>query len=174
MEKIVQNIIFRKNKGFTLVELLLYVGISSFILSAVVFFASSLIQTQTKNRTTSEVNEQGIILMQFITQTIRNAESINYPTTGENSTQLSLGVGEAIKNPTIFRVDSGAFQVQEGANIDVLTNSKVTVVNERFTNLSLADTPGVIKIDFTLSYVNPSQRNEFNYAKTFTSTVSLR
>jgi len=161
-------------KGFTLIELLLYVGVTGFILTAVVMFMATLLQVQAKNRTISEVNQQGALVLQAITQTIRNSTDVNSPATGANATSLSVGVTDALKNPTIFSVSAGAFRVSEGASSYILTNSKVTAVNTVFTNLSRADTPGIIKIEFTLASVNSTNRNEFDYNKTFSATASLR
>lgn len=166
--------ILKNKKGFTLIELLLYVGVSAFILTAVVLFTSTLLQIQAKNQTISEVDLQGAEVVQAISQAIRNSNGINSPSAGSSATSLSLGMSEGIKDPTIFRVEDGVFQVSEGASTYSLINSKVTVVNPNFTNLSRADTPGVIKFEFTLSYVNPENRNEFSYDKTFEATASLR
>lgn len=164
----------KNKKGFTLIELLLYVGVTSFILTAVVLFMATLIQTQTKSRTISEVNQQGALVLQVITQAVRNAVDINSPAIGLTATSLSIGRTDSLKNPTIFSVNAGAFQVVEGASSYILTNSKVTAVNLVFTNLSRVNTPGAVKIEFILAHVNPTNRNEFDYSKTFSATASLR
>ena len=59
--------------GFTLVELLLYVGISSAILLASSLFLATLLESRIKNQTIAEVEQQGLAVMQIITQDIRNA-----------------------------------------------------------------------------------------------------
>lgn len=165
----------KNNKlGFTLIELLLYVGVTSFILTAVVLFTSTLLQVQAKNRTINEVNQQGAQVVQIITQTIRNSTDINTPAPRASGTQLSLGMSDSLKNPTIFNLSSGVVKMIEGSSYFDLTNSKVTVVNLNFSNLSRTGTPGVIKIEFTIAYVNSEGREEFDYSKTFQATASLR
>ncbi|MDO8260851.1 MAG: type II secretion system protein [Candidatus Magasanikbacteria bacterium] len=166
--------ILKNKKGFTLIELLLYVGVTSFILTAVVSFTSVLLQIQAKNKTVAEVEQQGAEVVQVISQAIRNSNGINSPSSGASATSLSIGMDDASKNPTIFSVNTGVLQVSEGANTYYLTNSKVTMVNLSFSNLSRDGTPGVVKFSFTLSYVNNDERSEFNYDKTFQASASLR
>lgn len=166
---------FLKNKkAFTLLEMTLYVGVAAFVLTAALSFTSLLIRTQAKNRTIAEVNEQGALVMQTISRAIQNANSVNSPAIGFDATQLSLAMGDVTKDPTVFSVSSGAFQVQEGADIYNLTNSKVSIVNPRFTNLSRTGTDGAMRIEFTVSYVNDENRSELDYHKTFETTTSLR
>lgn len=164
----------RNKRGFTLIELILYVGVAAFVLTAAVSFAALLIRTQTKNRTIAEVNEQGTLVMQTISRAIQTANSINSPLAGVSATQLSLTMSDATKDPTIFGVSSGAFQVQEGVDINNLTNSKVSIVNPLFSNLSRTGTAGAIKIEFTIAHTNSENRSELDYQKTFETTVSLR
>lgn len=161
-------------KGFTLIELLLYVSITSFVLTAVVLFVSMMLETQTKNRTVMEVNQQGVQVMQIISRAIQTAVDVNTPFLGTSGTQLSLGMSDSSKNPTIFEVSSGTLWISEGSNSYALTNSKVSVVNLSFSNRSKTSTPGVIGFTFTLSHVNPENREEFDYSRIFSSSASLR
>jgi type II secretory pathway pseudopilin PulG len=162
-----------KNKGFTLIELILYVGITSFVLTAVVLFLALMLETQTKNRTIMEVNQQGTQIVQIINQAIHNAVNINSPALGLSGDRLSLGMNDSLKDPTIFEVNSDTLWMDEGTNSYALTNSKVSIVNLIFKNRSKSSTPGIISFEFTLSHVNPDNREEFDYTKTFSSSASL-
>jgi len=115
--------------------------------------------------------------MDMITQTIRNANTINTPSTGTTSSFLSLAMPVAGVNPTIFDLtgDYGALQITEGAGAaTAITNDKVEVNGLTFKNLSRAGTPGVIQISFTISRSSTSSKEEYSYQKTFTSTAALR
>ena len=71
-----------KIKGFTLIELLLYLGVASTIIfSASTFFVAAT-GAKVKNRSVSEVEQQGEQAMYMITQAIRAADSINSPARG--------------------------------------------------------------------------------------------
>jgi len=175
-EKILQNNIkIKKNKGFTLIELLLYIAISSIILLITSLFLSTLLESRVKNQTISEVEQQGVQVMQIITQTIRNGDIVNSPTAGTSSASLSLNTFTPANNPTVFDLSSGVIQIKEGTSTVIpLTNSKVTASSLSFLNLSRSSTPGVVQVSFTISYLNLSGRNEYSFTKNFIGSASLR
>lgn len=165
----------KKSSGFTLIELLLYVSIIGAAVLSIAGFLSLLMQSRVKNQTISEVEQQGIQVMQIITQTGRNAEAINSPSQGASASSLSLDVVTVANDPTVFDLSSGAIRIKEGVSSAVpLTNSRVTASDLTFQNLSRTGTPGTIRIQFTLTHVNPSVRNEYDFSKTFYETATLR
>lgn len=163
------------SKGLTLIEILLYVVIVATILFAVSIFLSALLQSRIKNQTIAEVEQQGAQLMQLITQTARNAESIASPAQGLSTSSLTLNVIATTSDPTIFDLSSGVIRITEGTSSAVsLTNSRVTASGLTFQNLSRTNTPGTIRIQFTLTHINPEGKNEYNFSKTFTGSATLR
>ncbi len=161
--------------GFTLIELLLYVAISSVLLLVISAFLSSLLQSRVKNQTIAEVEQQGVQVMQIISQTIRNAKDINSPTQGTSASSLSLDVITGANNPTVFDLSSGVVRIKEGvATAIALTNSRVTASGLSFQNLSRSNTPGTVRISYTLTHLNPSGRNEYDFTKTFIGSATLR
>lgn len=161
--------------GFTLVELLLYVSIASIILLITSLFLFTLLESRIKNQTIAEVEQQGLQVMQLVTQTARNSEAITSPAVGTSASSLTLDVVAAGSDPTTFDLSSGVIRITEGAGTaTALTNSRVTASALTFQNLSRASTPGTVRIQFTLTAVNPSGRNEYNFAKTFIASASLR
>lgn len=173
-----ENCYRRRTRGFTLIELLLYVSIVSTVLGAITLFLSLSLSSGVKNQSISEVNQQGIAIIERVTTTARNADSVTSPAVGASGSTLALAMPAAAISPTIFDASistPSAFQVKEGGgNTIPLTNNKVTVSGLAFKNLSKANTPGTIQISFTLSRVNTSGRNEYDYQKQFITTVTLR
>ncbi|MBI2645179.1 prepilin-type N-terminal cleavage/methylation domain-containing protein [Candidatus Uhrbacteria bacterium] len=162
-------------KGFTLIELLLYVTISSVLLLVISAFLSSLLQSRVKNQTIAEVEQQGVQVMHIITQTALNAQSITSPTQGMSVSSLTLNVTATTSDPTIFDLSNGAIRIKEGAaNAISLTNSRITASALTFQNLSRSATPGTVRIHYTLTHLNPSGRNEYDFTKTFVSSATLR
>lgn len=161
--------------GFTLIELLLYISIVGALLMSAVSFAAMSTNARVKNQTISEVDQQGIAVMEYISQTVRNADTITTPAAGATGASLTVTVPTASVSPTIFNLAGSVLQVKEGAATAVpLTNSKIVVSNLVIKNLSRSGTPGNVQISFTVSRDNPSNRNEFSYEKTFTTAVSIR
>jgi type II secretory pathway pseudopilin PulG len=165
----------KKQKGFTLVELLLYVSVASFILIATPSFLSTLLQSRIKNQTIAEVEQQGIQVMQLIAQTIRNTETIISPLLGTNTAIITLDVITPISDPTVFDISDGSIRIKEGSDSAIaLTNSRIIASALTFYNLSRINTPGTIRIQFTLTHINPEGRNEYSFAKTFIGSATLR
>lgn len=161
--------------GFTLIELLLYISIASIMLLVISVFLSTLLESRVKNQTIAEVEQQGLQVMQIITQTARNAEAITSPALGASTPSLTLDVIAVVSDPAIFDLASGVIRIKEGAgSATALTNSRVTASALTFQNLSRASTPGTVRIQFTLTHSNPSGRNEYNFSKTFTGSATLR
>ncbi|MDP3973695.1 MAG: hypothetical protein Q8P92_02570 [Candidatus Daviesbacteria bacterium] len=137
-------------KGFTLIELLLYVSLVGAMILTVSALLSLLMQSRVKNQTISEVEQQGVQVMQRITQTGRNATDVNFT--------------------SAFDLSGGAIR----ENSIALTNTRIVASALTFTNLSRAGTPGTIRIQFTLTHVNPEGRQEYNFSKTFYETATIR
>lgn len=159
-----------ENSGFTLVEVVLYLVISSTILMISSFFAFSLFGSRVASQTASEVEQQGIRVTREITQAVRNAEGVVSPNPGNETSFLILG------DTTIeFDLSGGSIRVSEGGGPAIsLTNSRVIASDLKFQNLSRAGTPGTIRVSFVLTHVNPDGRKEYDFAKTFHNSASLR
>jgi type II secretory pathway component PulJ len=163
------------SRGFTVLELLLYVGIAGVILLSLSIFLSGLLESRIKNQVIAEVEQQGVQVMQIIAQTARNAEAINSPAISSSASTLSLDVVTGANDPTVFDLLNDVIRITEGAGSAIsLTNSRVTASSLTFYNLSRASTPGIIRVQFTLTHVNSEGRNEYAYSKTFTTSAVLR
>lgn len=161
--------------GFTLIEMLLYLAIAGgmLLLASTLLIAS--IDARVKSQTVAEIEQEGLAIMQIITQTVRNAEAITSPTAANSAASSTIDVVTGAKDPTIFDLSSGALRIKEGAGAALaLTTSRVTASSLTFTNVTPTSSPGVLKIQFTLTHVNNSGRNELDYSKTFYTTASLR
>jgi len=163
-----------KQKGFTLVELLLYVSLIGVVVMAAMALLSVLQGQRVRSQVILEVESQGEAAMRTITQTVRNATGINSPGEGVSASSLSVSVPSGALSPTVFDLSSGVLRITEGAGSAVsLTNSRVTVSSLTFDNLSRSGTPGTVRISFVLSY-NATVGNEYSYSKTFISSATIR
>ena len=168
--------IFKKNQnGFTLVELLLYIALASVMLAVVSGFLGTILNARVKNQTIAEVTQQGQRIMSVMTQAIRNAEAINSQATSTSAALLDLDVIEVANDPTIFDLSAGVLRITEGASAAVdMTSSRVVISDLQFDNLSRTDTAGSIKIQFTISHINPAGNNQYEYSKIFYGAASIR
>lgn len=163
------------HKGFTLVELLLYTIIAASIMLGASLLFAALLQSQVKYQVVNEVERNGIFVMEQLTQTIRNADSILSPVTSTAAASLSLNMPGITSDPTLFDSAGNAIRITVGTTSTMaITNNRVSVTNLQFNNLTRTGAPGAIRIWFTLSATVSSTLSEYQYAKTFTGSATLR
>jgi len=168
---------FRNNKkGMTLLELILYISLVSVVLLAISGLIFSVLQSRVRNQVVSEVEEEGLITIQIISQAIRNAKNINSPSTGSAGASLSLASLDLLKDPTVFDSSGSVIRISEGSGttVNLTSLSMVAVSNLSFKNLTPAESPGVISFSFVLTHINLSGRREYDYSKTFYGSANLR
>lgn len=163
------------NKAFTLIEFLIYIGIVGTIVIAASAIAFNIFFVKAKIESIEAVSQNARISMERIANRIRNAEAINSPAPGTSVSTLSLQMADAAYNPTIFDVSGTTLRIQEGAAQAVnLTSSQVLVTNLQFSNISYTDTPGTVRAQMTVRLVNPGNRQEYDFEKTFYTTTNIR
>src|SRR5674476_477978 len=89
-------------KGFTLIEMLLYLAILSIMVLAFSSFLSFSYTSRVKATVIAEVEQQGSQTMSLITQNIRNAASITAPASGVVASSLTLTEYTGAVSPTVF------------------------------------------------------------------------
>lgn len=166
----------RNIKGFSLVEMILYVAISSVILLSLSLLLTSLLSSRLKSQSIADVDQQGMQVLQLITQTVRNAKSVDFPPIGATSTSLSVSVGDPMLSPTVFGVVDGTVRITEGSNPPIaLSNSHITFSSFVFYNISSTSSADrIVRTSFTVDYNNLSGRNERSYTKNFTGSATQR
>jgi type II secretory pathway pseudopilin PulG len=164
-----------KTAGYTLIELLLYISLTGILLVSLAVFFGMSVDARIKTQSVTEVNQQGASAMDYLQQTVRNATSISAPAAAATAASLTVVVPTASLSPTVFNVNGTILQVKEGAAAAIpLTNDDVQITNLTFTNLTRSGTDGAVRISFTVSRTNIGGRNEYDYSKTFTTTVAIR
>jgi len=156
--------------GFTLIEVLLYSALAVVIFSASYFYFNIILESRVSSQVAREVEGQGWQIAQKISQDLRNAININSPATSTSGSTLSFNT-----TPTIYTTSSLQMIVTRGSSTTVtLTNERVNVSDLQFSNLSRTGTHGNIRFQFTLTHVNPSGQEPYDYSRTFVGSASLR
>ncbi|KKQ80270.1 MAG: hypothetical protein UT02_C0012G0021 [Parcubacteria group bacterium GW2011_GWC2_38_7] len=171
-------------KGFTLIELVLYIGITAIILTASLSLAWSVIFNQTKTTALIETNYNYQFLDNFLREQIQSAQSINLTQSvlGTNPSRLVLNNPDS--SITIFETEDKTI-TQNGQDF-VLTNIKVTLPNTAplslitnkidFKNfvINYSEINRQIISDISLEYLNSSQDIHYGASKDWTNSTSLR
>ncbi len=168
---------FSSQKGFTLVEMVLYVAICSLFLVSSSYFLSFLMESKVRSQVMNEVNQQGVQITTLLTRTIRGARSIDVPLVGTASTTLSLTVVDGTRSPTVFTSSSSVFTIREGGKSSVaLTNHRIVVTDLLFQNVSASSSlEKIVRFSFVLRYATTSSSNAtYEYSKTFSGSAIVR
>jgi len=165
------------NKGFTLMEVLVYVAVLTIIILAVSSFFLWAIRSNTKTKALRETLDNTRRVMEIMTYEIKEAKSIYTPTT--TSTQLSLETthyspeGEKTSYIDFYLCDTQLCLKKESQDPITLTSDSVEINNLLFRRIVSGESPS-IQIDLTINYKNPANRPEYQASVHLTSTTSLR
>jgi len=159
----------RTTKGFSLIELLIYIALLSVIVVVVVSVLLSLTRAYGAFKVSQRINNSAITALERITRDSRNAESIDLA----NSTfdvhpgRLTLNTGTMTIE---IYLDGDVLKVREdGVDIGSLTTQRVSVSSFVLRHL-FSGSIEAIKIELTLT----SSQGEFTKTERFYSAAVLR
>jgi type II secretory pathway pseudopilin PulG len=164
-------------RGISLVEILVYIGVFSLIAVVIVSFVFWLIRSNIKAKVVRETLNNSKRIMELMTKEIREAESVYIPTT--SSTQLSLKTikhlasGEEISFIDFYLCGTRICLKKESQDPIFLSSENIEVNNLVFTQIA-SDQAANIQIDLGVNYKNPGDRPEYRALIDLTSSASLR
>jgi len=168
----------RKKTGFTLTEILIYIGVLVIIVSAVSSFFLWANRSNAKSKAMNEVLYNARRAMEIMTQEIKESKSIYTPTTISHQLSLEttnhLPEGEETSFIDFYLCGTHICFKKESQDAVVLTSDKVEVSNLEFTQIATASTIPSIQINLKINYKTPSGRPEYQASINTTSTASLR
>jgi len=163
----------KKESGFSLIELLLYMAIVGVIIGSISTAFLLYSNGKTKTKVIADIEYSGNFVSHLIEQNIRDASNIVSPATSTASGTLTLGMTSSTINPTTFKHVSNKLYISKGAGPDVqISPSSYIVSSSSFTNVSKPNTQGSISFSFTLK--TTSTLNEFSYEQSFYGSATLR
>lgn len=169
------NKFYKKQKGFTLIETLLYLSLSSIMILVIASFWGTLIESRDRSESMSIVNSEGTYLVNSIAQIIRNADSITSPTATNSAGAITMTTFVPAESPTVIALSGSNINLTLGAGAPVQLNSTRTIINSLvFRNVSNTSTAGSVRIELSLSYNNTSGKASLNYTQTYYATATLK
>lgn len=171
----------KKSQGFTLIEMILYIGLIMIMLVSIVSFSLEMINSGAKSNTEQEVYSSARYASERIISTIRNAKSINIASSSfgtnlvaSSGAALSLGESASSSNPTTFSIVSGILTITQGTSGAVTLNPSSTQVTSLvFSNYS---TGTYSNIGFTLIMTGSTTTtvNAYQASSTIEASAELR
>jgi len=154
----------RRNKGFTLVELVMYSAILAIIGGILTGVLITSIRTQNRDASTNEVTQQLDFTMSTVQRLVRESsliESVYEGTaTGTACSEyctVRLRMEDSSRDPTIIRSDADGVYVKEGSSEEVpLTTNEIVVDNFNFLKFEVAGGHASVQVDATFSRNTPN------------------
>ncbi|MFA5134897.1 MAG: type II secretion system protein [Patescibacteria group bacterium] len=165
-----------KQRGFSLIEMVIYIALIVGILITATSFAWTIINSKTKALVMQEVEQNGRLIVEKVAQAAHGASAVSLPGTGVAGTALELEYQDASKDPVRFSFSGSSLTMSEGAGAAAkLHSDSVVIADLQFVNVSSTDARTVnVFFTVTLEHVNPENRQEWAYSNTFETTIELR
>ncbi|MBI3671725.1 prepilin-type N-terminal cleavage/methylation domain-containing protein [Candidatus Azambacteria bacterium] len=166
----------KAERGFSILELLLYMAIFTIISFGLVNMISTLNKGWTRSQVESEVQQSLRYAISAISNDIRKASFVSQPTAGSSGSLLDMNIsGQSYK----YFLTGAALQKQIGTNpAENITGNNVQVKNLVFYTVATpAQTNAQITATTTQFYIKVgynSSNPEYSYDQSATSTVNLR
>lgn len=159
-----------KKKGFTIVEMLIYMGLLSVLLVSMTALFSSIIDSRLEAESKSAVEQDGDYLLARMFYDISRADTITTPaTSGSSSSSLLLVIGGITYT---YQIASNKLQLTNNLGSNILNGESSNISNLSFTRNGLVGSSSTVTMSFTLT--SSTSANKGYETKNFSTTVGLR
>jgi len=163
--------LLKDKKGATLVELILYIAISAFVLASIAAIMSQIVYGQVKVETISREDENARVLMRLMTQDIEFASSIDTPSS-INATSSSLILTDSSNNTITYSISSGVVYKQYGTGTNTpISSTDIYVSNLTFEVESEAGVAPSINIKIDIQQNSTSSTLSTHYETTVAQRI---
>ena len=164
---------YKNKKGFSLIEMLVYVSVLTIIFLLVINTVLSFTSSYHRLAALRQLDRSGTDSLERLTRDIRNATSIDAANSvfgSASSTLQIIATQNSVSTTTKFYIPAGTLKLNVNSIvIGPLTNSDVTVTNFNLTSLTSSNSSAV-RIQMTLQATNGS----VTVSKKYYSTVILK
>ncbi len=168
-----QLIILNKQKkllGFTLVELLIYMGLISILMVMITQLFGAIFDVKIESEANSAVDQDGRFILSRLIHDIERSSAIITPLNyGSSSGNLVLTISGAANT---YSVSGGNLQLTNNSGTNSVNSSQTTVSNMTFQKIGDEAANETVKITFTVSSI--AQRTAGSEVRTFQTTVGRR
>lgn len=139
----------KKQEGFTLIEVLIYIAVSAVMVFVVVGFAREILKVRNKITIVSKVEQNARYAMSRMVKEIREAEDIEVL----DQNTIILQVADLGRNPIVFDLGNGILYMKEGqGDFTALTGNDVKVGEVLFEDRTTPNSADIIKITLLITH----------------------
>jgi type II secretory pathway pseudopilin PulG len=172
----------KKQKAFTLIEILVYSVILVTVVSVVVGFLFWALKNNARSKASTESQDNARRAIEIMSSAIRQSISVYTPTSifdvnpGQLSleTKISPPTGETKTYKDFFVENYKLYLKEEGKSPEQITSDQVSVSSLVFKYLSPASGLENVQIDIIIDYNAPAGRSEFQSSTHLISTAVAR
>jgi prepilin-type N-terminal cleavage/methylation domain-containing protein len=162
--------IHNSRKGFTLIELAVYMGILSILLLILSSFFSSAIDTLLQSQATSPTEQDSKFILNRLMYDITNADSLTEPINpGDEGNEMKL-----VRNGITYTYTQTGnnLTIADNVGTNVLNSPNATISGLLFKRIGYVGQKPTVQIKFTV--VSTTTAKNGKDSQTFQTTVSLR
>lgn len=177
MFRLIKNKKIKKNTGFTLLELLIYISILSILVVTISSTFISLSKGRGQSQAKSEVNNSIRFATELMRQDLKNASVVSNPSLAGDANSTDTLTLTRTGVTIVYDVLGGVLRRKEGNSTEVaVTDSSILVSAPIFTRIentsnAFGTTNVSIKINMTFDY--NSKSSDWIYSTSLQTTVSL-
>ncbi len=159
-----------ESKGFTLIELIIYMGLVSILIVVFMDILSASFNSQLSSQSTSEVVQDGRYIYARLTYDLNRADSVSIPANlGDSSSTLTVTING---NNLTYGINGGNFEITTTSGLYVLNSVDTSVSNLQFQRIGNTNGKHTVRIAYTITgKINLSGRYDM---KSFQTTAGLR
>lgn len=145
-----------KQTGFTLIELILYIGLLSSLIVVMSQIFIAILNVKIESGSVSVVQQDGTYIASRIAYDVHRASKILSPLVGQTGSVLSLDIVENGVDKTYqYSVSGSALVLSDGTNTDVLEGSRSAIsqfsVTRTGNSATIANAKDTVDISFTIT-----------------------
>lgn len=159
--------------GVSMIEVVVYLGLFSILLSGAVVAAHAMFQSSGRNIAKAMVEEEGNFLVGKIQWALSGVSIVNTPLVGEVSSNLTVTKYDN-SLVTLSLPPGGVMMIQVGATTSPLNNANTSITALTFTHIGASSdgiTPEGVIAEFSISATTP---NGAIVTRDFSTTKYLR
>lgn len=138
---------WKLHKGFSLVEILVYMGLMSIFLLVLLSIFTDTLNTKLASESTSALDQDSRYILSRLTYDINNADSIVAPATGSSGTTLSI-VKDGVS--MTYSSSSGNFVLTSAGTTMNLNSLDTSLDNLNFQNVGAPGAKSMMQVSYTL------------------------
>jgi prepilin-type N-terminal cleavage/methylation domain-containing protein len=154
-------------RGFSLIELIIYVAIMSILVVVLCSTFASILEVQTDSKATSSVDQDSRYIIAKLNYDMQSASSIVAPAVGSQSAALQLSINTATQS---YALSNGNLQLTKNSQADNLNSTNTSISNLTFKRLGTGTANDTIRVQFTMTSLIKRTANKTE-TKTFTTTI---